>query len=60
MCEAVDRVLRECTETGRTEGLIAKANEIALKMLRAGMPEEKILEFTELTKETLIGLKQQL
>lgn len=60
MCEAVDRVLRECTETGRMEGRTEGLNSVALKMLQAGMPEEKILEFTELSKETLIGLKQQL
>ena len=42
---------------GLAEGEAKGKAEVAKKLLRAGMPEEQIIEFTGLSSEQLAGLK---
>jgi hypothetical protein len=43
---------------GNIQGAMQKAKEIALLMLRAGDPIERILQFTQLSEEEITRLKE--
>ena len=44
---------------GRQEGSTKKAKKIAQKMLKANKPLEEIIEFTELSMDELVKLKEE-
>ena len=56
MCEAAEKAFARKHAEGIAEG----NRKIALKMLRAGKEDREILEFTELTEESLGELKKEI
>lgn len=55
--EGLEAGRAEGREEGLAEGKSEGKAEVARKMLAAGMPEEQITEFTELSAEQLADLK---
>jgi len=54
------REIKGVTENAIEEGMNMKAHEIATKMIKANEPIEKIIEYTEWTKEKIIKLMNEL
>ena len=50
---------QEGRQEGQQEGSTKKAKKIAQKMLKANKPLEEIMEFTELSMDELVKLKEE-
>lgn len=60
MCNLSDLIWENGIEKGRQSGIEENRKEVALKMLRAGKPDEEILEFLSMTVMQLDKLKKEL
>ena len=60
MCNLSEVVLEKGEARGEARGEAKKAEEIAIRMLRANMPLEEVMEYTELSMEKLKQLAERI